>query len=86
MNPAWQSRLPARRCNGVTPFRLVGSRDEVREHVRQTLRVMAPGGGFIAGPGCALPAHTKEENIHELMDCVRREGFGAQSEPVLANN
>jgi len=62
------------------------SRDEVREHVRQTLRVMAPEGGFIAGPGCALPAHTKEENIHELMDCVRREGFGAQCKTVLPDN
>jgi uroporphyrinogen decarboxylase len=49
------------------------SRQEVRAHACEILRIMSPGGGFLLGPGCALPPDTKEENIHELMECVREE-------------
>jgi uroporphyrinogen decarboxylase len=50
-----------------------GLRHEVRAHAREMLRIMSPGGGFLIGPGCALPPDTKEENIHELMECVRED-------------
>ena len=32
-----------------------GTRHEVRAHVREMLRILSPGGGFLIGPGCALP-------------------------------
>jgi uroporphyrinogen decarboxylase len=51
-----------------------GTPESVRRETARTLSVMGPGGGFIAGPGCALPADTPEENVQALMDCVRREG------------
>ncbi len=33
-----------------------------------------PGGGFIIGPGCALPADTPVENVLALVECAHREG------------
>lgn len=51
-----------------------GTTDTVRDHVRETMRIMAPGGGFIIGPGCALPADTRVENIQTLMETVRQFG------------
>jgi uroporphyrinogen decarboxylase len=51
-----------------------GSPETVRQHAREILRIMGPGGGFIAGPGCALPADTPPENVFALMDTVRRDG------------
>jgi uroporphyrinogen decarboxylase len=42
------------------------------------LALMGLGGGFIIGPGCALPADTPVENVQALMECARREGvYGA---------
>ena len=42
----------------------------------------APGGGFIIGPGCALPADTPVENVQTLMECARREGvYDAEGRP-----
>lgn len=47
------------------------------------LAVMGPRGGFIIGPGCALPADTPEENVQTLMECVRCEGtYGADGRPL----
>jgi uroporphyrinogen decarboxylase len=51
-----------------------GTPDDVRRHALEMLKIMAPGGGFIAGPGCALPADTPVENVLALMECVRRHG------------
>ncbi len=51
-----------------------GLTDKVRQHVLDTLDIMAPRGCFIIGPGCALPADTKAENIHVLMETVRENG------------
>jgi MtaA/CmuA family methyltransferase len=53
---------------------LRGTPDEVREHAVAILRVMAPGGEFLMGPGCALPPHTPPESIHMVMECARKEG------------
>jgi MtaA/CmuA family methyltransferase len=48
--------------------------DDVCHHARQIMRHMAPGGGFILGPGCALPPDTPRANIHAVMECARVEG------------
>jgi MtaA/CmuA family methyltransferase len=51
-----------------------GSVEDVRRHATEILRIMAPGGGFLMGPGCALPADTPPANIHMVMECARSAG------------
>jgi uroporphyrinogen decarboxylase len=46
----------------------------VTEKVREELDVLAPGGGLILGPGCALPSITPPENIHTLIETTHRYG------------
>jgi hypothetical protein len=38
------------------------------------MRAMAPGGGFILGPGCLLPADTPETSLHIVMECAHTAG------------
>jgi uroporphyrinogen decarboxylase len=58
-----------------------GTPELVRESTSRILARMAPGGGFIVGPGCALPADTSPENVAALMECAHREGvYGADGE------
>jgi uroporphyrinogen decarboxylase len=51
-----------------------GDVQEVREHTLRIMRVMAPGGGFLMGPGCALPPDTPPASIHTVMECARTVG------------
>ncbi len=51
-----------------------GTVDEVRWHTLEMMRTLAPGGGFIMGPGCLLPADTPESSIHMVMECARSAG------------
>jgi len=44
---------------------------EVTEACRQAIEVLAPGGGFILGPGCALPATTPDENIDAMIEAAK---------------
>ena len=46
----------------------------VAEAVRDELRVLAPGGGLIIGPGCALPPETPAENLHAFVEAAHRWG------------
>ncbi len=56
----------------------LGTPEAVRNQAGQMLALMGPGGGFIMGPGCALPADTPVENVQALMECARRDGvYGA---------
>ncbi len=54
-----------------------GTVEQVRAHTLEILRVMAPRGDFLMGPGCALPGNTPRENIHAVMECSRTEGVYA---------
>jgi uroporphyrinogen decarboxylase len=45
-----------------------GTPDLVKAMCREALDIMAPGGGFILGPGCALPATTPDENIFAMIE------------------
>jgi MtaA/CmuA family methyltransferase len=47
---------------------------EVREAVRAELDVLAPGGGLIIGPGCALPPETPMENLHAFVEAAHEFG------------
>jgi uroporphyrinogen decarboxylase len=51
-----------------------GELEAVAAKVREELAVLAPGGGLILGPGCALPPKTPPANIHALMDTAHRYG------------
>ena len=51
-----------------------GDREEVRRHVLNIMRVMAPQGGFLMGPGCSLPPETPELSIHTVMECAKTAG------------
>jgi len=51
-----------------------GNPEEVRRHTLDMMRIMAPGGGYLMGPGCCLPAETPPASIHSVMDCARTAG------------
>ena len=58
------------------PVHVLRDQDErrVRDHVCEMMRHLAPGGGFIVGPGCALPPDTPPANIHTVIECARTAG------------
>jgi uroporphyrinogen decarboxylase len=49
-----------------------GTPEQVQEKCRQAIEIMGSGGGFILGPGCALPATTPDENIAAMIETARR--------------
>jgi uroporphyrinogen-III decarboxylase len=48
--------------------------DDVRCHAVEMMRQLAADGGFIMGPGCALPPDTPRANIHAVIECARSVG------------
>jgi uroporphyrinogen decarboxylase len=48
-----------------------GSVDEIDTACREAIELLAPGGGFILGPGCALPRTTPLKNIEKLVECAK---------------
>lgn len=48
------------------------SPEVVMEKCQEAITNLSPGGGFILGPGCALPATTPDENIHALVESAKR--------------
>lgn len=52
-----------------------GTPDDVRAAARSDLEILAPGGGFVLSPGCALPYHTPDENMRALVEVARTEGW-----------
>ncbi|MBC8336171.1 MAG: uroporphyrinogen decarboxylase family protein [Anaerolineales bacterium] len=48
--------------------------DAVAEKCREALDILAPGGGFILGPGCALPAFTPDDNIFAMIETAKEYG------------
>lgn len=48
--------------------------EQVLEKSREALAILAPGGEFILGPGCAMPATTPDDNIHALIEAAHRYG------------
>jgi uroporphyrinogen decarboxylase len=51
-----------------------GRPQEVEDACREAITIMAPGSGFILGPGCALGPETPSENIHTLVESARKYG------------
>ena len=48
-----------------------GAPEDVELACREAIEVLAPGGGFILGPGCALPPTTPGANIDKLVECAK---------------
>jgi len=48
-----------------------GTPEEVDAACCHAIEIMAPGSGFILGPGCALGADTPAANIHALVEAPR---------------
>jgi MtaA/CmuA family methyltransferase len=51
-----------------------GKPSEVEESARQAIEVLAPGGEFILGAGCALGYNTPPDNIHALVEAAKKYG------------
>jgi uroporphyrinogen decarboxylase len=51
-----------------------GTVEDVEAACRSAIEVLAPGGGFILGPGCALPGTTPPKNIDKLVECAKLYG------------
>jgi uroporphyrinogen decarboxylase len=47
---------------------------EVDDACREAIAILAPGSGFILGPGCALGPETPSENIHALVESAKKYG------------
>jgi uroporphyrinogen decarboxylase len=51
-----------------------GTPQQVEELCRQAIEVLAPGGGFILGPGCALPPDTPPGNVQVMVEAAKKYG------------
>ena len=46
-----------------------GTPEEVRSAVREAMRILAPGGGFVLFPVDQIVAGTPWENVEAMLDC-----------------
>jgi len=51
-----------------------GTPEQVTTEARNAIEVLAPGGEFILGPGCALGSDTPDTNVHALIEAAHRYG------------
>ena len=49
-----------------------GTPELVMEKCNEALENLSPGGGFILGPGCALPTNTPDENIDAMIEAAKK--------------
>jgi MtaA/CmuA family methyltransferase len=49
-----------------------GTPQLVEEKCMEALKNLSPGGGFILGPGCALPPTTPDENIEAMIETAKK--------------
>jgi MtaA/CmuA family methyltransferase len=52
----------------------LGTPDEVDAACHELIDICKPGGGFILGPGCAMPPNTPTDNVHALVESAKRWG------------
>jgi uroporphyrinogen decarboxylase len=55
----------------------LGTPGEIEDAVREAIEVLAPDGGFILGPGCALGPETPTDSIHALVEAAHQYGVYA---------
>lgn len=49
-----------------------GTPELVMKKCEEAIQTLSPGGGFILGPGCALPNTTPDENIDAMIEAAKR--------------
>ena len=49
-----------------------GTPELVMEKCNEALENLSPGGGFILGPGCALPPSTPDDNIDAMIEAAKK--------------
>jgi uroporphyrinogen decarboxylase len=64
----------------------LGSPELVVDTTQKTLSVLAPQGGLIFGPGCALPASSPAENIHAMIHTAHAYGRYSPDGSLLVAN
>lgn len=58
---------------------ILGTPDQVKEHVRELSERLGRGGGYIISGGCNLPYDTKPENLRAMIDAVMKYGWHDKS-------
>jgi len=58
------------------------SLEGVESTCREALEILSPGGGYILGPGCALPSTTPATNIDKMIDCAKTWGSYSQDQEL----
>lgn len=58
---------------------ILGTPDQVREHVRELCERLGKGGGYIVSAGCNFPYDTKPENFRAMIDAVMEYGWHDKS-------
>jgi len=48
---------------------------EVDEYCHRLIEELGKGGGYIMGAGCEIPPNAKPENVHVMIDSVRKYGY-----------
>jgi hypothetical protein len=54
---------------------ILGTPDQVREHVRELCRTVGRGGGYIISGGCNFPYDVKPENFRAMVEAVMEYGW-----------
>jgi len=49
-----------------------GTPELVTDKCNEALKNLSPGGGFILGPGCALPPSTPDDNIDAMIEAAKK--------------
>ncbi len=58
---------------------ILGTPDQVREHVRELCQRLGKGGGYIVSAGCSFPYDAKPENFRAMVDAVMEYGWHDKS-------
>jgi hypothetical protein len=80
----WQAKkdLEGYQCiaGGVQDSMLIlGTPDQVREHVRELCQTVGKGGGYIVSAGCSFPYDAKPENFKAMIEAVMEYGWHDKS-------
>jgi hypothetical protein len=54
---------------------ILGTPDQVREHVRELCQTVGKGGGYMVSAGCSFPYDAKPENFRAMIDAVVEYGW-----------
>ena len=59
---------------GPPPSLFMGTPTKVEEYVKDLLEDLKPGGGFILSPSVSIPSNARPENVHAMVNAVKKYG------------